>query len=166
VEITDAVQCSAGTHEDSPQDRRYRRYRLKIKYEHERKLPGANQEELLESFLADMSQNVTSASLKHQLGYKTTLDKQHVIEEGEGNISSWNQLETSALPEIEETEENPFEGRQIGQTKRVQERNQVKEKQWWTGNKKCPGCGDGFVKNQVWPHVTSASASRTKGTAA
>jgi hypothetical protein len=85
VEITDAVQCSAGTHEDSPQDRRYRRYRLKIKYEHERKLPGANQEELLESFLADMSQNVTSASLKHQLGYKTTLDKQHVIEEGEGN---------------------------------------------------------------------------------
>ena len=31
-------------------------------------------------------------------------------------------------------------------SKKVQEREALKETQWWVGGKHCPGCGDGFVK--------------------
>ena len=50
------------------------------------------------------------------------------------------------LPDIQEKESNPFENRKVGVSKRVQERAEESKKQYWLGGKKCPGCGDGFVK--------------------
>ena len=50
------------------------------------------------------------------------------------------------LPDIQEKESNPLENRKVGVSKRVQERAEESKKQYWLGGKKCPGCGDGFVK--------------------
>ena len=73
-----------------------------------------------------MSQNVTSATLKGLKKYDTKKSQskvQTIEQEGEGNISTWNTLETT-LPDRVETEINPFEARQIGVSKRVQEKTE------------------------------------------
>ena len=70
-----------------------RRYTLKVQYKFERKLPGADQGQLLQSYLSDMSQNVTSATLKGLKKYDTKKSQskvQTIEQEGEGNISTWN----------------------------------------------------------------------------
>ena len=114
-------------------------------------MPGADQEELLQNYLADMSQNVTSATLKARTDqYKASQDLRRVIQnDGEGDISSWNQMETS-IPDIEEQEENPYDGRKVAKSKKVQDTEAIKEKeketQWWKGGQECLGCGGGFIK--------------------
>ena len=114
-----------------------RRYQLKKNYEHERRLPGADQEELLKNYRADMSQNVASAMLKgtDKLGYKVSQEKdQEIPNEQETNISTWNQLEDT-LKDLVEQEENPFSRREIGVSQKVQERRELNKCQWWTGGK-------------------------------
>ena len=124
-----------------------RRYRLKLNYENDRRLMGVDQKGLLKAYLADMSQNVNSAIMKvHKHQYKVAQGPKHIIEnDGEVDISTWNQFQTS-IPDIKEQHENPFDGRKIGISKKVQEEMALKDSQWWTGSKKCPGCGDGFTK--------------------
>ena len=108
---------------------------------------GADQKQLLGDYLSVMSQNVNSALLKsHKHQYKVAQGPRHIIEtEGEGDILTWNQINIS-LPDIQEQEDNPFDGRTVGISKKVQEKEALKKSQWWTGSKKCPGCGDGFSK--------------------
>jgi hypothetical protein len=77
--------------------------------------------------------------------YKVSRDQERVSE-GDSNTSSWNKCDSLLPEDIVETEENPFSRRQVGVSKRVQEERQKKADQYWTGGKKCPGCGDGFVK--------------------
>ena len=118
-----------------------RRYRLKKNYESQRRMMGANQEKLLATYLADMSQNVSSAILKgNKNNPKVAQGNAPLIEkEGDMNTSSWNHLERT-MPDLNEIEVDPFDGRQVGVTKRVQEREILREAQWWKGSKKCPSC--------------------------
>jgi hypothetical protein len=124
-----------------------RRYRLKKNYESQRRMMGANQEKLLATYLADMSQNVSSAILKgNKNNPKVAQGNAPLIEkEGDMNTSSWNHLERT-LPDLNEIEVDPFDGRQVGVSKRVQEREILREAQWWKGSKKCPSCAHGFIQ--------------------
>ena len=117
-----------------------------------------DQKGLLKAYLADMSQNVNSAIMKvHKHQYKVAQGPKHIIEnDGEGDISTWNQFQTS-IPDIKEQHENPFDGRKIGISKKVQEEMALKDSQWWTGSKKCPGCGDGFTKQSSVTNCTGCN---------
>merc|ERR1719509_462152 len=101
-------------------------------------MEGADQTELLQNYLSDMSQNVNSAALMMRKDqYKASQDKRRVIEtEGEGDTSAWNQIETS-IPDLQEKEDNPFDGRRVAKSKRVQDKEneeaKEKETQWWKG---------------------------------
>ena len=124
-----------------------RRYRIKTNYERQRKMPGASQYNLLKEYMSDMAQNVTCATLKGNANdAKVAQGNAPLIEEeGEGDTSTWNQHDLTT-PDVIETEDDPFKGRKIGISKKVQEKEDLKEAQWWKGNKKCPNCGKGFGK--------------------
>ena len=72
-----------------------------------------------------------------------------IKEDREGDISSWNQIEIS-IPDMEEQEANPYDGRMVAKSKKAQENEAIKEKeketQWWKGGQECLGCGSGFIK--------------------
>ena len=55
-----------------------------------------------------------------------------------------------SIPDMEEQEANPYDGRMVAKSKKAQENEAIKgkerETQWWKGGQECLGCGSGFTK--------------------
>ena len=93
-----------------------------------------------------MGHNVVSFTLVGRMNDRTLSENpQNIIEEGDSHndISSWQILDEQ--PEIEIMEgENPYQGRRVGVSRPVQERNEERAQQWWRGAM-CPSCSKGFT---------------------
>ena len=98
-----------------------KRTNLKINFEKAKRMRGVNLPKLVGEYLSVMGHNVITATM---IGRNTELsdsqDPNHVIHEDEsGDMSYWQNLDESVEVDIEEGE-NPYEGRKIGVTKRMQ----------------------------------------------
>ena len=71
-----------------------------------------------------MGGNVIESTLIDKVTYKTlSTDSQHVISEEENNVPTWQIHDNSIVGKVFQSE-NPYEGRQVGVTKKTQERKQ------------------------------------------
>ena len=75
-------------------------------------------------------------------------DRNEVIKENEGNndISSWNNHDDSNILDITKDGNDPYSERQVGVSKKRQEREVNRESRWWI-KEKCKSCGKGFRPN-------------------
>ena len=73
---------------------------------------------------------------------KESQNPNNVIEENADEVSFWQAVDETIVEEMEEGE-NPYNGRKIGVSKKVQEREEERALQWWR-NAICPSCQKGF----------------------
>ena len=117
---------------------------LKVNYQKARKMRNVNVAELVGEYLSIMGHNVISATMVGRLTdvqeSQSTSDPNE--NEDENNVSSWLIHENSVLDDVFECE-NPYIGRKVGVSKRVQEEQEIRATQWWRGAV-CPSCKKGF----------------------
>ena len=106
-------------------------------------MKNINLTKLIGEYLSIMGHNVISSTLVGSLtDRKESQNPDNVIEENADDVSFWQAVDETVLDEMEEGE-NPYIGRKIGVTKRVQEREQERALEWWR-NSICPSCKKGF----------------------
>ena len=121
-----------------------RRLKLKRVYEDEKK----NGKKDIGSFLSNIGHNVMVSAATGRLNEekKTKDPRKSFIMGDDGNIhnvSSWIPVEEPDLSIVEQGQ-NPYENRQVGKTKRTQEKEACPRIPWL--QKKCPKCKCGFNK--------------------
>ena len=118
---------------------------LKTNYEKAKKMRGVDMNELVGEYLSIMGHNVISATMVGRLTDLTdSQDPNNIIENDEENdTSTWQIHENSILDEMFECE-NPYIGRKVGKSKKIQEMEEIRAEQWWRGAV-CPSCKRGFT---------------------
>ena len=113
---------------------------LKKNFEKAKKLKNVDITKIVGEYLSVMGHNVISSTL---VGRSTDLsnsqDPNHIIDDESNDASFWQVLDETLEEEMDEGD-NPYAGRKVGVSKKVQERN---ANQWWKGAI-CPSCNHGF----------------------
>ena len=117
-----------------------KRTNLKKNFEKAKQLKNVDIIKLVGEYLSVMGHNVISSTL---VGRSTDLsnsqDPNHIIDDESNDASFWQVLDETLEEEMDEGD-NPYAGRKVGVSKKVQERN---ANQWWKGAI-CPSCNHGF----------------------
>ena len=122
---------------------RNKRIKLKQNYEKAKKMKNVNVSKIIGEYLSIMGHNVISSTLVGSLtDQKESQNPNNVIEENADEISFWQAVDETIVEEMEEGE-NPYDGRKVGVSRRVQEREEERALQWWR-NAICPSCQKGF----------------------
>jgi hypothetical protein len=127
------------------------RDRLKRNLQEDLKKENVNKKDIIKDFLAAMAHNIVSSTMSGKKACDSKVnskDRNEVIKENEGNndISSWNNHDDSNILDITKDGNDPYSERQVGVSKKRQEREVNRESRWWI-KEKCKSCGKGFRPN-------------------